>query len=689
MASMIAARDRGVGHPDLIQRVGRLVPYLVVFALFKLTINGAGWELDSLTLVQTSVFVLFGVVVWTGGIRPVAVARPLLGVVLAVGLSAIWSIRPEASVRALIMWLMYGGIFIIIASTLTVQSHATRIVDGALAIGAWICLIAVAWGRNADMFGSRWYASFYWPNPFAAFLLLLIPVAAIRFLHARTRNETVAHGIITSVLLVAFIMTYSRGAWVALAGVSLLAVALIRLPSTRVALRRVGVIIGIVALATVLLAGRVDTSAREGFFDRAASMSNPGNESIQGRLSFWRSAMGIFRDHPIVGTGPWTYGIATTRYQDDVRFYSSDAHNFYLQTAAEMGIVGLMTLAILLASVVALWIRTLRLARGTAEYPIVAGVGLGLIGFFLHSALDLNWAFPANPALAFAMIGVLAGYEGPFQRPAPLSTRPLAVGLRIAATLVVGLAIALTQMSRVAQHAYVEGMRLVDSGQLLAGTTELARARQWNPLHPDYVMPFALAASQTSPQAGDEIVRDGIHRARALDQMNATYLVQEAILLMTQAPKNPARAQAAEALLQQALVLDRFNDPSVYRILAQLYLRQGRADDAAAVYQTALSLYLGHSLGRGGFFYQDRWRKVVVLVIDDAELAVRRGHPDHAVEVLRAALREDPGAIPVAVRLSALYTAMGRAADARIVLTAAAVRSPDSPEIRAALDALR
>jgi O-antigen ligase/Tfp pilus assembly protein PilF len=688
MASLVQSQGIEGGQLDLSQRLRAFIPVLVVLALFKLTISGAGWELDSLSLVQTAVFVLVGVVLWTGGIRRVAVGGPLLAMVLAVALTAIWSVRPEASVRALTMWMMYGGIFIVVASTLTFGAHAGRVIDGALAIGAWICLLALSWRGHATLLGGRWYGSFYWPNPFAAFLLLLIPVTLMRLIYGRSRRETLALGVITMVLLVAFILTYSRGAWVVLAGVTLLTLIVMRPPSKGIALQRTTAVIVMAVLVSVVLASRVDHSSEEGLFARAASITNIGNESVQGRLSFWRSAIAIFRDHPLVGTGPWTYGIAHTRYQDDVRFYASDAHNLYLQTAAEMGLVGLAVLVTLLIAIVALWIRTLRIAHGLPEYPLVAGVGLGLLGFFVHSALEVNWAFPANPALAFAMLGALAGYEASFTRSPSGSAHTLALRPRLAATLVVLLAIAAVQTARAAQHAYVEGQRLVDIGQWQAGTAELARAARLNPLHPDYVVTSAIAAARSAPQ-GSELVIEAIHRARAMDRMNATHPVQEAIRLMAQGPRDPNRAQAAETLLRQALILDPFNDPIVYRILAQLYLRQGRPDAAAAVYRSALPLYLGHGLGRGGLFYEAQWRKVLVLVVDDAELATQRGHRDEPVEVLRSALNEDPGAIPVAVRLGALYAAMGRPIEARAVLAAAAAQAPDNPEIRAALDALR
>src|SRR5262249_39948379 len=53
------------------------------------------------------------------------------------------------------------------------------------------------------------------------------------------------------------------------------------------------------------------------------------------------------------------------------------------------------------------WLRMLRRVRDDAEYTVVAAVGLGLIAFLIHNAVDMDWSFPANPATAFALAGVL------------------------------------------------------------------------------------------------------------------------------------------------------------------------------------------------------------------------------------------------------------------------------------------
>jgi len=687
--SIAMTRKWKLRAPPSVPRAIVLGPVLVGASVFILAVRGGGWDFESLALVQTVLLLMLAAIVVMGAVRRTTMTGPLVGVIVSVALTSIWSVRPESSVRALMVWTMYLGIVILTVSTLASARTATHVLDAALATGAWLCLLGLSWAWAGSLFGGRWYSTFYWPNPFASFLLLLLPMALMRFLHARKVRETLSHSIIALTLAVSLVLTYSRGAWLSFVMITPVLLALVPPPARWVAVRRVAVLMAVVALAVVVLTARAPGhSSSSGILERAASTADAGSDSIQGRLSFWRSALAIFRDHPLVGTGPWTYGVVHTRYQDDVRFYASDAHNLYLQTAAEMGLVGVVALMALLVAIAVTCFRALRAVRGTSEYPLVAGVGLGLLAFFLHSALDVNWAFPANPALAFTMVGVLAWYELSSQERARPQFRVPIRGWRVVASAALLIAVLVVQVSRLAQQQFLEGQRLTRSGQWGAATPRFARARQLNPLNADYQLAYAVAIMHL-PSPLFEFAVSSVRRAIELDRMNATYPTQLALLLMAHSKDDPRLNAEAEHLLQGALELDRYNDPAVYRLLAQLYLRQGRVEEAASVYQTTEALYLHHDLGRGSVIYQPLWQKVVDLVMERAELFVRRGARAEATRILGELLAEDPGAVRAAVRLAALYQEIGRLDEARAVLKAADAHAPDSAEIQAALKALR
>lgn len=665
-----------------------LAPALLVLALFQLATSEGGQHLESLTWVETAMLLALAWVTWVRAVPRLPVVRPLVFMIAAIGLTTVSSVRMESSLHELLLWLMYLSIFVVTASTLTGADQVRKFVDAAVVIGGWLCLIALFffWGTNNP--NMRWYSTFYWPNPFAGFLLLLLPVVLTRFLHARGPRESLAHGGITLLLSVALILTYSRGAWVSLGMITPIALLVLRPSSWAVAIRRSVLIVALVVLSVVLLTkGIALRKSHEGVVGRVASISALEDTSIQGRLNFWQAGLRIFLDYPIVGTGPGTFGTVHPAYQRDVRFYAKDPHNLYIQTAAEMGIVGGTALVILMVSIAMLWRRALVVTTETRAYPIAAGLGLGLAAYAVHSALEMDWSFPANPAMAFALVGVLTAYDRAIQRPGrrprppqPARWRQLIVGGLLGVVIIV-------QVFQVAQRQFAEGQNLARIGSWRAAADRYALAVRLNPFVAKYLAHYADAVTRL-PEARFDVATASVRRATILDRMNAAYPVQLSKLLIARGV-NVSPGGDAEALLLQALHLDGHNRPETYRVLAQLYRQQGRYEDADRVYRDAFALYRGHNLGRGSIIYARLWPEVMTLYLDAAEMFVDRVNLPQAAQVLREFLTEDPSAVPAAMRLSTIYIQMGRPAEARALLKATADRVPDNAQIRAALEALR
>ena len=105
----------------------------------------------------------------------------------------------------------------------------------------------------------------------------------------------------------------------------------------------------------------------------------PLEGSAQGRLSIWKGALKIIRDHPWWGTGYGTFGAIIPYYAPELRGRRMDAHNSYLIIAAEMGIPALCIFLWVLFLVI--W-KSYRLYR-IAKDPFVKATALGfLAGLF-------------------------------------------------------------------------------------------------------------------------------------------------------------------------------------------------------------------------------------------------------------------------------------------------------------------
>ena len=76
---------------------------------------------------------------------------------------------------------------------------------------------------------------------------------------------------------------------------------------------------------------------------------------------------------------------------------AADAHSLYVETAAELGLVGLAALALFLGAIAACAARALR-----HDPALAAGPAAALAAFGFHAGLDWDWEMPALTLVARA-----------------------------------------------------------------------------------------------------------------------------------------------------------------------------------------------------------------------------------------------------------------------------------------------
>src|SRR5439155_13971753 len=114
--------------------------------------------------------------------------------------------------------------------------------------------------------------------------------------------------------------------------------------------------------------------------------ASPGQPS---RIEFWTAALDMLRDRPLLGVGPDNFRLQFARYsgvaEDNLGIH---AHDQYLEALADTGILGLLSLAWLLARLVRHASDGVRLATTSAEWPWRAALLASLSAWLLHALLD-------------------------------------------------------------------------------------------------------------------------------------------------------------------------------------------------------------------------------------------------------------------------------------------------------------
>jgi hypothetical protein len=119
------------------------------------------------------------------------------------------------------------------------------------------------------------------------------------------------------------------------------------------------------------------------------------------RYAYWRVALRVFAQDPVLGAGAGGWAVYWLRWRPFAEG-AQDAHSLPLQTAAELGVIGLALLAAFLAGV-GLAARDAHRAAPAAA----AGAIAGFVVWVAHAPLDWDWEMPAVTLVAMVLAGLL------------------------------------------------------------------------------------------------------------------------------------------------------------------------------------------------------------------------------------------------------------------------------------------
>ena len=159
------------------------------------------------------------------------------------------------------------------------------------------------------------------------------------------------------------------------------------------------------AIVLVLLGGALVISGPEVF---TRFLGTPvADDPTQGRAHFWNVTLDVIKAHPLLGSGLGSFSVIYTRY--DTRngtFRLEQAHNDYLQTLSDAGILG----GVLgIAFIVILFRRGFarRETHDKFRRSVTTGALAGCFAVLVHSFFDFTLHTTAN-ALLFVIICAVA-----------------------------------------------------------------------------------------------------------------------------------------------------------------------------------------------------------------------------------------------------------------------------------------
>ncbi len=356
---------------------------------------------------------------------------PLRGAGYAAGLpvSRSLSLDPYSTrlvvVQVAALLVYFGAVLVF-----TDSSHRLRLLVRTITIFGFLLAIfglaslntptKVYWVRELTQ--STAFGPFINRHHFAGYMELTLAVSlGLLFSGAVRREKRVLYLFAAGIMGVALIMTMSRGGIISLAAEVFFLVVVTGLEGRRVhgqgrrerarrAIMRVGLAIAllIALIGGVMLLGGASALSR--------LVGTPSAEDpTMGRSHFWSVTVDIMKSHPFLGAGLGAFGVAYTRYDSrNGLFRVEQAHNDYLQTLSDGGIVGA---ALALFFVATLFHRGFarRESQDTFRRGVATGALAGCFAVLVHSFFDFTLHTTAN-ALLFLVLAALATLDGRVER---------------------------------------------------------------------------------------------------------------------------------------------------------------------------------------------------------------------------------------------------------------------------------
>jgi putative inorganic carbon (hco3(-)) transporter len=331
--------------------------------------------------------------------------------------SSIYAADRELTDERVIQYLRGLVLFFVLVNLIRTREQLRRVIWVLTASAAFLAAITViqvvigtdgfnfgglARVKNAqivgDVFEARVSGPLSDPNFYAQILVMVIPLALYQFWSEKKMILKVAASAALGLILLATAFTFSRAGAVAAIVIIILAALHHRIKLRFVAMVLV-ISIPIYLILPTEFTARLDTLSQ--VFPGQQTSDVKIDTSFQERALLMETAWEIFKENPVLGVGAGNY---TRHYDAYARRVGSNIssyegfdkrrfpHNLYLETAAELGLVGLLLL--LLIGGIAFYYavtaaRRFSLAGDKYSAAISAALALSLIGygltsFFLH-----------------------------------------------------------------------------------------------------------------------------------------------------------------------------------------------------------------------------------------------------------------------------------------------------------------
>jgi len=477
------------------------------------------------------------------------------------GLSFFWSIYKLRTMIEFLQLVLYG---LVLYLTINLsKDEKIKTIKIVTLFGSLIALLGIL--EYVLIKPQRIVSTFFNPNPFGTYLVMLHLFTIGFFLKTKEKKYAIS----SVIFFIALLLSGSRGALISLAValpfiffdskgrfksdfLKVISITIIGFVSTR-----------FLVFITPYIQQNLNINID--FLNDLIRKDSLTGTSFIGRIEFWKAGLRAFTEKPITGFGLGTFFSAYYVGYGNNQWYSRFAHNHYIQTLTELGIIGFILFLIFVGSVIFTFFKIYK-----KEHDVYyVGSFAAIIAFFAHIFIEFSWNFPAVTMTTFWIIGLNLSSDKSKDtlNIKPLFSRIISIGLLI-----------LVILHTVSTNAYKIGFKFEDNGDDLKALKVYKTINTIYPINPNgmlfesniYVKDYNETLDLEKLDKGIELAKKATELA-PFDGKLHTHLAQ---LYYSKGDYDNAKKEYELGKKYAAYVVSRHFE------LARFYLSQGEIDNA-------------------------------------------------------------------------------------------------------------
>jgi O-antigen ligase len=345
---------------------------------------------------------------------PMALFAGVVLVQISLHLTAYW----YATWSKGLLWGGYAGLFFLTSQVLHRQRWILVFGRFCVGYGFLLSLFAIVQqftsnGKIYWVVSNRYGGWIYGPYVnhahYAGLMEMLVPFPLVFAIASRAGRPSRAFFLFAALVMCSTIfLSESLGGMIAFV-IELAVLTLILFRNRSSAYREI-LLIGVLCIALVAWLAWLRPA---GLVERFARLLNPiADAGATGRIAIVKDSLRMLRVHPILGWGLGTFPVVYPSFRSFfTNLWVNEAHNDYIQTLVETGIVGFAIAAAFLALLCREGIHNLKHWNRETRSSLELAAFLGCIGLLVHGFVDFNLQIPANAAFFFALSALVTTHS--------------------------------------------------------------------------------------------------------------------------------------------------------------------------------------------------------------------------------------------------------------------------------------